>query len=90
MRNGTIKKALEYARKLTILADQGELSCRDDGCLLLFSVVRDCAYKIREQAQRERDAHRSKGIWGEQKEPIRTKERERGNPNEDHVLSPGS
>lgn len=57
-----MKKALEYARRLTILADQGEASSQDDGCILLFSVIRDCAYKIRRQAEREREVHRSKGM----------------------------
>ena len=61
--NEHIKKALEEARKLTILADEGEANSRDDGCVLLYSVVRDCAYKIRTQAEREKKAHEERGVW---------------------------
>lgn len=52
-----IDEALEIARHLTILADEGELASTDDGCRVLYGVVRDCAYKIRAQAEREREAH---------------------------------
>ena len=62
-RNEYIKQALELARTLTILADEGEAICQDDGCIVLYSVIRDCAYKIRTEAERERDAHKAKGVW---------------------------
>jgi head-tail adaptor len=58
-----IRQALELARLLTILADEGEAVSQDDGCRLLYAIVRDCAYKIRAQAQRERQEHTRKGIW---------------------------
>ena len=61
--NKRIREALEAARRLTILADEGEAASKDDGCMLLYSVVRDCAYKIRIQAERERNAHIQKGTW---------------------------
>jgi hypothetical protein len=47
------------------LADEGETSARDDGCMLLYSIIRDCGYKIRQQAELERDKHISKGTWQE-------------------------
>lgn len=61
--NEGIKSALELARALTILADDGELKSTDNGCMVLYSVIRDCAYKIRLEAERERDAHKAKGWW---------------------------
>ena len=61
--NRQIRQTFEFARKLTVLADEGEADSQDDGCMLLYSVVRDCAYKIRAQAEREKEAHRAKGIW---------------------------
>ena len=63
--NRHIREALEISRRLTILADTGEAESLDDGCVLLYSVVRDCAYQIRTQAEREREAHISKGMWDE-------------------------
>jgi len=61
--NEHIVEALEIARQLLILADMGDLDSEDDGCRVLYGVVRDCAYKIRAQAERERDAHKIRGIW---------------------------
>lgn len=58
-----IQKALQLARELTFLADQGEADAQDDGCHVLSRIVLDCAYRIREQAERERDAHKARGIW---------------------------
>ena len=63
--NRNIRDTLELARKMIILADKGDLDSEDDGCRVLYGVVRDCAYKIRAQAEREREAHKSKGKWEE-------------------------
>ena len=61
--NEHIVEVLEMARQLLILADMGDLDSEDDGCGVLYGVVRDCAYKIRAQAERERNAHKIRGIW---------------------------
>lgn len=61
--NQYIQEALEMARRLIILADQGELDSKDNGCLVLYGIIRDCAYKIRAQAEREREIHKEKGLW---------------------------
>jgi len=61
--NHFIKEALENARKLIVLADEGEAHCNDDGCAVLFGVIRDCAYKIRAEAEREKQVHISQGKW---------------------------
>ncbi len=58
-----IRKALDYSRELIILADEGEASSEDDGCVLLFGVIRDCAYKIRASAEREKQTHAARGLW---------------------------
>ena len=58
-----IEKSLEISRQLTILADQGEAHCNDDGCAVLVGVIRDCAYKIRGRAEQEREVHRLRGQW---------------------------
>ena len=68
VRNGSnenIRRTLHAARMLTILAEEGEAESTDDGCVLLFGVVRDSAYKIRAQAEREREVHRIAGSWDE-------------------------
>ena len=50
---------------MIILADDGDMDSEDDGCRVLYGVIRDCAYKIRAQAEREREEHRKKGTWDE-------------------------
>ena len=63
--NKHIREALEMARRMIILADEGDMDSEDDGCRVLYGVIRDCAYKIRAQAEREREEHRKKGTWDE-------------------------
>ena len=63
--NEQIKKALRVSKQLMVLADEGDACTGDDGCSVLFGVVRDCAYKIRGEAEREREAHKAQGTWGE-------------------------
>lgn len=59
--NQHIQEVLEIARQLIILADQGDWDGEDDSCHILYGIIRDCAYKIRAQAEREREIHRKKG-----------------------------
>lgn len=48
---------------MIILADEGQAGAEDDGCRLLFGVLQDCAYKVRMEAEREKEAHRKNGSW---------------------------
>lgn len=61
--NEHIKESLNLARSLIILADEGERDSTDDGCRLLYGVIRDCAYKIRNEAEREQRIHQNKKKW---------------------------
>jgi len=61
--NEHIKETLELVRGLIILADEGERDSRDDGCRLLYGVIRDCAYKIKNEAEREKLAHQTNKKW---------------------------
>ncbi|MBN2710994.1 MAG: hypothetical protein JXR97_00970 [Planctomycetes bacterium] len=58
-----IAAALDFANKLTILADEGEASATDDSCVVLYGVIRDCAYRIRLHAEREKQRHIDSGEW---------------------------
>jgi hypothetical protein len=55
--------ALELARKLIILSDQGEADAEDDSCVVLYGIIRDCAYRIRDHAEKERETHADRGAW---------------------------
>ena len=61
--NLLIKQTLDLVRELIILADEGEEHSTDDGCRVLYGIVRDCAYRIRTEAERERESHKAKGRW---------------------------
>jgi len=59
----SIKKTLGLVRDMLELADEGDAIREDTGCGVLYSVVRDSAYKIRQLAEAERSAHIKKGWW---------------------------
>jgi hypothetical protein len=60
--NKHILKALKIADILMGLANNESAVGSDNSCDVLFGVMRDCAYKIRHQVERE--ARRTKGRWG--------------------------
>jgi hypothetical protein len=61
--NKNIRKALEMAEQLMELADEGDEHREDDGCGVLFGVIRDSAYKIKGQAEKEMRKHQLDGKW---------------------------
>jgi hypothetical protein len=61
--NEHLLEALELARRMVILADEGEACAEDDTCVVLYGIIRDCAYRIRREAEKERDSHIEKGAW---------------------------
>jgi hypothetical protein len=58
-----IKNTLSVVERMLDLADEGDYVREDTGCGVLYSVVRDAAYRIRQLAEAEREAHIEKGWW---------------------------
>lgn len=58
-----IKKALRLTDKMILLADMGDAEREDIGCGVLYGIVRDAAYKIQQQAKKEKALHIAKGWW---------------------------
>lgn len=56
-------RARDEAGRLMALADEGEHMSQDDGCMVVCSVIRDCAYKIRREVDRETRAHVSRRAY---------------------------
>lgn len=56
-----ISSVLEIADRMLVISEEGFLSCDDDGCLLLNGMVRECAYRLRDAAERERQLHGTRG-----------------------------
>ena len=61
--NKYILKALKIANDLIDLANNEEVLGNDNVCGILLGVMRDCAYKIRRQVEREHQARKAKSQW---------------------------
>jgi hypothetical protein len=58
-----IRKTLELADTMIDLANQGDIDRVDKGCGILYGILRDSAYKIKKQAEQEKESHINKGWW---------------------------
>ena len=59
----SLKDTFVLVDRMFELADDGDSVREDTGCGVLFSVLRDAAYRIRQLAEAEREAHIKKGWW---------------------------
>ena len=59
----TIRNTIAIAEMMLKIADEGDMVREDNGCGVLYGVVRDSAFKIRKLAEAEKDAHIKKGWW---------------------------
>jgi len=48
---------------MIILADEGDDSRRDKSCGILYGVLRDSAYKLKNLAEKEKQNHIQNDIW---------------------------
>jgi len=58
-------KTLKLVEEMLCLADQGDADREDNGCGILYGVLRDSAYKLQKLAEDERVNHIRKGWWPE-------------------------
>ncbi len=65
----SIKKTLELVDRMFQVADEGDRHREDNGCGVLYGVVRDAAFKIKKLAEAEKEAHIRKGWWKEDNFP---------------------
>ena len=61
-----IKTTLDLVEDMIKLAEKGDNDRNDNGCGILYGILRDAAYKIKQVAEMEREAHIRKGWWEEQ------------------------
>ncbi|MBW2366502.1 MAG: hypothetical protein JRH15_01315 [Deltaproteobacteria bacterium] len=45
------------------LAEQGDSDHEDTGCGIMYGILRDSAYRIKQLAEKEREMHKKKGWW---------------------------
>ena len=58
-----IKKTFRLVEEMLHLSDEGDGVREDDGCGILYGVLRDSAYRIKKLAEGEKEAHIRKGWW---------------------------
>ena len=58
-----IKKTLELVKDMISIAGEGDADREDDGCGILYGVLLDSAYKIKQFAESEKEKHIKKGWW---------------------------
>lgn len=59
----SIKDTISIAEKMLKIADEGDMVREDNGCGVIYGVLRDAAFKIKKLAEAEKDAHIRKGWW---------------------------
>ena len=47
------------------LAERGDAEREDVGCGILYGVLRDSGYKLKQLAEKEKGTHKNKGWWKE-------------------------
>jgi hypothetical protein len=66
--NHNIKKTLNLVDEMIRVADRGDIEREDNGCGILYGVLRDSAYKVKKLAEQEKEKHIEKGWWIEESE----------------------
>ena len=60
-----IKSTLHLTKEMIKLANKGYIEREDNGCGVLYGILRDSAYKLKQIAETEREQHKKKGWWKE-------------------------
>ena len=58
-----IINTLKLVDEMIYLADQGDADREDNGCGILYGVLRDSAFKLKKMAEEEKLNHIRKGWW---------------------------
>jgi hypothetical protein len=48
-----MSEAVKLAEEMLKIAERGFYGCEDDGCLVVYGIIRDCGYKIRKAVEQE-------------------------------------
>lgn len=56
----TLKSTLQLTDKMIELANKGNAETEDTGCVILYGMLLDSAYKLKNLAEREKQRHMKK------------------------------
>lgn len=57
-----IEETFRLVEKMLLLADRGDEDREDTGCGIMYGMIRDSAYKIKQLAEKEKQAHLEKEL----------------------------
>ena len=61
--NNNLLRTVKLTREMLALADEGDRDRNDDSCGILYGILRDTAYRLRELAEKECAKHKNAGKW---------------------------
>ena len=61
--NENLRRVLQLSREMLALADEGDRDRNDGSCAILYGILRDMAYRIRQLAEEECINHRAVEKW---------------------------
>ncbi len=61
--NQNLLKVIRLTREMLALADEGDRDRDDASCGIIYGVLRDSAYRLRNLAEKECDNHKQAGKW---------------------------
>ena len=61
--NENIIRVLRLTKEMILLADKGDLNRNDVTCGVLYGILRDSAYKLKNLAEQEKEIHIQQGMW---------------------------
>ncbi len=68
--NKNIVEVLELVEWMIELATRGDIDREDLSCGILYGIILDSAYKIKQLAEEEKISHIRKGIWSDMNQSI--------------------
>ena len=61
--NENLLRTLRLTREMIALADEGDRDRIDDSCGIIYGILRDAAYRLRDLAESECEKHKQSGKW---------------------------
>jgi len=61
--NENLRRLLRLTREMMALADEGDRDRNDPSCGIIYGVLRDSAYKLRQLARQECEHHKEADKW---------------------------
>ncbi|MFH1812212.1 MAG: hypothetical protein ABIJ09_25975 [Pseudomonadota bacterium] len=61
--NDNLKRVRQLTNEMLALADEGDNERNDSSCGILYGILRDMAYRLRDLADAECAHHRREGKW---------------------------